>query len=252
MHTLATDRRSHTAAAARTTIPDFILDQAVDIHSAFDGDQLGSGLVINRQWILSARHCYVNEPRGSCTPNASRFRTGYSSPGKWWRGWKNPDLAILRLNAEISATPIPIEDINLSLDMPGFIVGYGKIAGQLDVRPVKVCVIKPKRVKVEVTDEENLLCYGDSGGALFLDRGDGSYVLAGVMIENAGRLLKLLFERAVAFFGYPPADCFSRAWCRRTYPYKQLIEEGMRGERKPCDRYLFHGLVRKLLHSRRR
>jgi hypothetical protein len=252
MHTLATESRTRTAAAAaRTGIPAFILDQAVDIHSAFNGRQLGSGLVINREWILSARHCYANEPDGSCTPNTSGFRKGASRPGKWWRGWRYRDLAILRLDQQISATPIPIEKIEPSLDMPGFIVGYGKLAGQLDVRPVKVCRVKPKRVKVEVTDEKDLLCYGDSGGALFLDGGDGSYVFAGVMIENAGRLLKLLFERVVAFFGYPAADCFSRAWCRRVYPYKKSIENGMRGERMPCDRYLLHWLVRRLLQSRR-
>jgi hypothetical protein len=251
MHTLATEARSRTAAAAITGIPAFILDQAVDIHSTFDGDQLGSGLVINRRWILSARHCYVNEPEGSCTPNVCGFRTGASSPGLWWRGWEYRDLAILRLDQEISATPIPIEDIELSLDMPGFIVGYGKSAGQLDVRPVKVCRVEEKRVKVEITDEKNLLCYGDSGGALFVKRGD-SYVLAGIMLENSGLLLKLLFERFVAFFGYQPPDCFSRAWCRRLYPYKDDLENGMCGERMPCERYLFHWLVRKLLQWRRR
>jgi len=96
-----------------------------------------------------------------------------------------------------------------------------------------------------------MLCYGDSGGALFLDRGDGIYVLAGVMAKNAG-LVKLLFEGVVAFFGHTPRDCFSRAWCWRTHPHKMFLEAAMCGDRMPCDRNLFHGLVRKLLKGRRR
>lgn len=249
MHLPATDGPLH-AAAAGTAIPDVILDQAVDIHSVPSNKQLGSGFVINREWVLSARHLYVNETRGPCTPNVSRFLSGASVSGKWWRGWKDSDLAVLRLSKRISATETPIEDVALSVEMTGVVVGYGKGSGQLEVRHVRICDVKPKRVRVEVTDSQNLLCYGDSGGALFVER-DGSYVLTAVMIENGGRLLKLLFDRIAHFFGYPADDCFERAWCRRIYPYKALLEGAMSGGPLRCKSYFLRRLLVKLLsHGR--
>lgn len=171
------------------------------------------GSLLNKQWVVTAAHCVTTRAGALRPISTFRIRSGHksrSTPGPNMQQSYvsqivvhpnyNPsrltnDVALIRLAAPFryseTVQPTRIAPEAPKVDDAGIAVGWGRIQGVgssasdalrqafLPIRDSSVCQretgfrIDPTVVCAGYVDGKNGICFGDSGGPLYVPRADG-------------------------------------------------------------------------------
>lgn len=164
---------------------DSVKSVVVSIYS-YDDDC--TGVKVAPRFILTARHCRINETTRIIFPDGTPYKiTGYFEPSRKPGTVKNEhDLAIMKIEADV---PGPVAGFADDADTPAdgtvaWMAGYGgqKPNSRNALRKVKVIMTdrrySPSAVMVHTT-ERGVACDGDSGGPGYTER-DNHIVVWGI------------------------------------------------------------------------